>query len=96
MVETGHWVVKLQCYCLGAYCIGYMLPYSGPDFWQMDSRSRRVCAMQALEEEPKSQEVATEDVKGELEQAAAPDGRKMMLDWKGDPMYINPGDKLPF
>ncbi|CAL5220910.1 g3005 [Coccomyxa viridis] len=51
---------------------------------------------QALEEEPKSQEVATEDVKGELEQAAAPDGRKMMLDWKGDPMYVNPGDKLPF
>ena len=24
-----------------------------------------------------------------------PDGRRMVLDWKGDPMYINPGDKLP-
>ncbi|CAK0783226.1 hypothetical protein CVIRNUC_006425 [Coccomyxa viridis] len=24
-----------------------------------------------------------------------PDGRRMVLDWKGDPMYINPGDKMP-
>ncbi|KAK9814758.1 hypothetical protein WJX72_011027 [[Myrmecia] bisecta] len=24
------------------------------------------------------------------------DDARMILDWKGDPMYINPGDKMPF
>ncbi len=24
------------------------------------------------------------------------DGKRVILDWKGDPMTINPGDKLPF
>ena len=24
------------------------------------------------------------------------EGRRVILDWKGDPMTINPGDKLPF
>ena len=24
------------------------------------------------------------------------DGGRVVLDWKGDPMTINPGDKLPF
>ena len=24
------------------------------------------------------------------------DGGKIVLDWKGDPMVIRPGDKLPF
>lgn len=60
------------------------------------SRFKTICAMQALEEETKSKEAIADDVTGEPEQGTAPDGRKMMLDWKGDPMYINPGDKLPF
>ena len=63
---------------------------------QVCARVDQVCAAQALEGEAKSQEVAADEVKAEPEQGAAPDGRKMVLDWKGDPMYINPGDKLPF
>ncbi|BDA47699.1 hypothetical protein COCOBI_10-5500 [Coccomyxa sp. Obi] len=29
-------------------------------------------------------------------QSADDSGKKVILDWKGDPMTINPGDKLPF
>ena len=29
-------------------------------------------------------------------QSQGEDGKKVILDWKGDPMTINPGDKLPF
>jgi len=32
----------------------------------------------------------------EEEEDTADKGRKIVLDWKGDPMVINPGDKLPF
>ena len=56
----------------------------------------RRCAAQAWEDKARSQDTAADDGKGEPKQDAAPDGRKMVLDWKGDPMYINPGDKLPF
>ena len=47
--------------------------------------------MQAMEDEDEAAQNATGG--GEKE---ARDGRKMVLDWKGDPMYINPGDKMPF
>lgn len=29
-------------------------------------------------------------------QSQGEDGKRVILDWKGDPMTINPGDKLPF
>ena len=47
--------------------------------------------MQAMEGEATSEQ----DAIGAGEEETR-DGRKMVLDWKGDPMYINPGDKLPF
>ena len=53
-------------------------------------------AMQAMEDEAESQQVEAIPDGGAAEQNIVPDGRKMVLDWKGDPMYINPGDKLPF
>ena len=56
----------------------------------------RCCGVQALEDELQSQEAKADGLTGEAEQGSDPDGRKMVLDWKGDPMYINPGDKLPF
>ena len=49
-----------------------------------------------MEDEAESQQVDANADKGAVEQELAPDGRKMVLDWKGDPMYINPGDKMPF
>ena len=33
---------------------------------------------------------------GTAADAEQTDGRRVILDWKGDPMTINPGDKLPF
>jgi len=47
--------------------------------------------MQAMEGEAKAEQNAVGGGEEEVR-----DGRKMVLDWKGDPMYINPGDKMPF
>lgn len=45
------------------------------------------------DEEQIVQPVIVDDVNESAE--AAGEGR-VVLDWKGDPMLINPGDKLPF
>jgi len=42
---------------------------------------------------PSEKEAAAEE-DGELP-TRTPDGRRIVYDWKGDPMIINPGDNLP-
>lgn len=39
---------------------------------------------------------AADSAGGSGSQSADDSGKKVILDWKGDPMTINPGDKLPF
>ncbi|KAK9905779.1 hypothetical protein WJX75_006109 [Coccomyxa subellipsoidea] len=52
----------------------------------------------AFEEEPGTAAGAANEGRPEEggSQSQGEDGKRVILDWKGDPMTINPGDKLPF
>ena len=57
--------------------------------------SYMVYVQSASEHDTEAEQGAGGLVQAEPVGGADPDGRRMVLDWKGDPMYINPGDKLP-
>lgn len=43
-----------------------------------------------------TQEVLVTDTASDQAEESASVDDNVILDWKGDPMQINPGDKLPF
>lgn len=48
-----------------------------------------------LSAEPVTEPKDTEQEEETSQDARLPEGN-VMLDWKGDPMIVNPGDRLPF
>ena len=57
--------------------------------------SDTMCMQAASERDMEAEQDTGGVVQAEPAGAMDPDGRRMVLDWKGDPMYINPGDKMP-
>lgn len=48
-----------------------------------------------LSAEPVTESKDTEE-EGEASEDSSLQEQNVMLDWKGDPMIVNPGDRLPF